>query len=179
MGAFLRRLAAVCAVVLGAVAAPGCVTEEDGDPWSIAVGDGCPAFEVTLDDGRTVGTADLAGRRTMVVFFNTACADCRRELPQVQLVADMLAAETAGDAPDAPPAVICVSRGEGAGSVARYWEEHGLTLPYSAQPDDAVYRLFARSVIPRVYIIGADLRVAAVYVESLPEADELVAAMRR
>gem|GEM_PF-5093123 len=69
---------------------------------------------------------------------------------------------------------ICISRGETQPSVAAYWQEAGLTLPYSAQPDDAVYRLFANRIIPRVYVTrpAAPLPViSALFVERLtPEA---------
>ena len=69
---------------------------------------------------------------------------------------------------------ICISRGETQPSVAAYWQEAGLTLPYSAQPDDAVYRLFANRIIPRVYVTSpaAPLPViSALFVERLtPEA---------
>lgn len=75
---------------------------------------------------------------------------------------------------------ICISRGEAQPSVAAYWQEAGLTLPYSAQPDDAVYRLFANRIIPRVYVTrpGSPLPViSAIFVERLtPEA--LAAALR-
>lgn len=172
------------AALLLAYALTGCVMDADEDPWSIGVGDACPEFVVELDDGTAVSTADLAGRRTMMVFFNTSCADCRRELPEIQKVADCLAAD-GGEGADAGalagrgiPQVICVSRGEGAASVAAYWEAAGLTLPYSPQDDAAVYRLFAESEIPRVYIIGGDLAVEAAYAGDLPGAGELLRLMR-
>lgn len=161
--------AALCAIA--AVVLPSCVTDEVKEPWSVGPGDECPRFEIVLDDWSRVATADLAGRRTMIVFFNTGCEDCRRELPVIQSVADRLGQDTA------VPYIICVSRAEGSAAVGGYWAENGLTLPYSAQDDDAVYHRFASSVIPRVYIIGADLRIVAAYAERLPSADELLRQM--
>ncbi|WP_305300806.1 hypothetical protein [Muribaculum intestinale] len=64
--------------------------------------------------------------------------------------AGYISREPRGDALDVR--FICISRGETQPSVAAYWQEAGLTLPYSAQPDDAVYRLFANRIIPRVYV---------------------------
>ena len=153
----VASLVAVCLLVAALFA--GCVTDAAPEPpRSLGAGDRCPYFEVVLDDGRAVSTSSLAGRRVMIVFFNTSCADCRRELPEIQRVADGL-----GDDGSGVPRVLCVSRGEGAGSVAAYWRDNGLTMPYSAQTDAAVYREFATSVIPRVYIIGADLVIEAAY----------------
>lgn len=161
--------AALCAIA--AVVLSSCVTDEVEEPWSVGPGDECPRFDIVLDDGSRVSTVDLAGRRTMIVFFNTGCEDCRRELPVIQSVADRLGQDTA------IPYIICVSRAEGSAAVGGYWAENGLTLPYSAQDDNAVYHRFASSVIPRVYIIGADLRIVAAYAERLPSADELLRQM--
>lgn len=167
----LRGSLAVALCAIAALALPSCVTDEVEEPWSVGPGDECPRFDIVLDDGSRVATADLAGHRTMIVFFNTGCEDCRRELPVIQSVADRL-----GQHPGIPY-IICVSRAEGSAAVGGYWAANGLTLPYSAQDDDAVYRRFADSVIPRVYIIGADLRIAAAYAERLPSADELLRQM--
>ena len=167
----VASLVAVCLLVAALFA--GCVTDAAPEPpRSLGAGDRCPYFEVVLDDGRAVSTTNLAGRRALIVFFNTSCADCRRELPEIQRVADGL-----GDDGSGVPRVLCVSRGEGAGSVAAYWRDNGLTMPYSAQTDAAVYREFATSVIPRVYIIGADLVIEAAYAEVLPPAGALLSQM--
>ena len=47
--------------------------------------------------------------------------------------------------------MVAISRAEDAESVAAYWKENGLSMPYSAQTDRRVYELFASSLIPRVY----------------------------
>lgn len=181
---FVGRFALALAILLAGGLLGGCVTDDDNSSASLAAGDKCPVFEIMLSDGRIVSTADFAGRRTMIVFFNTGCEDCRRELPVIQRVADALAADGAGglagqqsEIDDVPP-IICVSRSEGEASVAAYWAENGLSLPYSAQTDAKVYRLFAESVIPRIYIIGADLEILAAYAETLPGEEVLLALMR-
>ena len=45
-----------------------------------------------------------------------------------------------------------VSREESEPSIASFWEQKGLQMPYSAQSDRKVYQLFASELIPRVYI---------------------------
>ena len=100
----VASLVAVCLLVAALFA--GCVTDAAPEPpRSLGAGDRCPYFEVVLDDGRAVSTSSLAGRRVMIVFFNTSCADCRRELPEIQRVADGL-----GDDGSGVPRVLCVSR---------------------------------------------------------------------
>lgn len=81
----------------------------------------------------------------MLVFFNTSCPDCRNELPVVQRVWE----RTAGSV-----TTLCISRSEPASAVSRYWGEQGLSVPWSAQDTDSVYRLFASSGIPRIYVVS-------------------------
>lgn len=64
---------------------------------------------------------------------------------------------------------VCISRAEENDAVQAYWSEHALTLPYSPQPDKAVYNLFATQTIPRVYVSDASLTVRSVFVEKTTE----------
>ena len=106
------------------------------------------------------------------VFTSPASRDEALDGLVVTSGAGYISREPRGDALDVR--FICISRGETQPSVAAYWQEAGLTLPYSAQPDDAVYRLFANRILPRVYVTrpAAPLPViSALFVERLtPEA---------
>jgi len=117
-------------------------------------GDRIPSFEVIVD-GRTVTDESLRGKSSLIVFFSTGCPDCRRALPMIERVYRQR--------PDLE--ILCISRSEGEEEVSAYWKENSLTLQYSAQTDDTVYRLFATSGIPRLYAVGPDLMVTAVYSE--------------
>lgn len=124
------------------------VTESDTPPEQryetvLKAGDGAPAFFFTLSDSTEfMSPRDfIMWRSTEVVFFSTTCPDCREALARLQ------------SRPDHSN-VLCISRAEPASEVAAYWEAHGLTLTYAAVPDRSVYNLFARSGIPRLYIIS-------------------------
>lgn len=119
-----------------------CIHDGD-DEWveRVAVGDRLPAFAVTLSDGTRYDSAEPG--ETVIVFFNTGCTDCQRELPRLD--AQYKAGEFDGRR------IVCISRAEGEGSVAAYWQANGLTLPYSAQPDRRIFDLFASAGIPRIY----------------------------
>lgn len=138
-----------------------CISEEDEGAETadiVRVGDPLPAFSVQTHTGAHVSPATLAGRPAVIVFFSTTCPDCRRALPAVQQVYD---------ACKAVAAFVCIGREEAAETVAAFWRDNGLTMPYSPQPDRSVYALFARQTIPRVYVAGADGRVRNVFVEEL------------
>ena len=48
--------------------------------------------------------------------------------------------------------IVLVSREEGKESIYTYWIENGLEMPYSAQYDKKVYRKFAGTRVPRIYV---------------------------
>ena len=135
------------------ILASSCVTEDEPAAEALQPGDKCPKFSVKMNDGSIVASSDLIGERSIIVFFNTSCNDCRRELPQLQVVYDHIMTE------NLPIRLICISRAENAESIETFWKENNLTLPYSAQQDKTVYNLFASSVIPRIFILSPDLTI--------------------
>ena len=123
-----------------------------------------------MNDGSLVSTASLEGSVSLVMFFNTGCPDCREELPAVQRIYDDFGSCVR---------IVCISREEGRAGIESYWCENGLTLPYSAQEDRAVYELFAGSGVPRVYVSSPDLVVMKVYDDDpIAGYDELAADIR-
>lgn len=134
----------------------GCVNEREEPVWSLQVGDRLPEFEITLNNGDMVMTESLRGSESVIVFFNTSCGDCRRELPEIQKLYDECILQ------NRPIRFICISREEGAASVAKFWNENHFTMPYSAQTDRRIYNLFASSGIPRLYEVDKDLVIKRV-----------------
>ena len=62
--------------------------------------------------------------------------------------------------------------------VAGYWQEQHFTFPYAAQEDRTVYHLFAKSGIPRIYVVDAELTIRSVFTDNpLAGYDELEAAI--
>ena len=137
--------------------------DDDGEVTEyVKVGDRVPAFsvETVLADGSTAtfSTARLTGE-TVIVLFNTSCGDCQRELPRM----NEYYLQHRGDKGFQ---MVAISREEGAESVAAYWKEQGLSIPYSAQTDRRIYNLFASSIIPRTYFCSADGIITQILVET-------------
>lgn len=122
-----------------------CVSDEEPRSEGVSVGDPLPQFEVTLNNGSSISTDSLKGKVSMIIFFSTSCPDCRRELPYLESVYQYFE-----DSEDVT--IFAVSREEHAVEVESFWEEHNLTIPYSAQTDRTVYNLFATVGVPRIYI---------------------------
>lgn len=140
----------------------GCSAIDEGDVEErVNVGDKVPLFTVdVIDNGErsTFSTADIDGE-TVIVFFNTSCEDCRRELPKLN---DYYLRHR----DEVGFCMVAISREEGEESVAAYWHDNSLQIPYSAQTDRKIYSLFASSVIPRVYYCSPQGIVTKVFIEN-------------
>ena len=137
----------------------GCIGEKEEPEWYLLPGDVLPQFEVTTIDGRNVGSADSYSAELIIVFFNTTCPDCRKELPVLQRQY-----EENLKLPEAERSIyLCISREEGAADVERYWTENNLTLPVSPQRDRRIYSMFASIGIPRIFFAKDGLITDSLY----------------
>lgn len=151
---FLLRSSVLCLAFLLSLTAAA----KGGDDEIVKPGMPLPAFNVSVEGGGRISNFAMLGRPAVIVLFNTACHDCRRELPLVQqLYADYK--DKAG--------FVCIARNDSADAVRAFWNGNGLTLPVSPQTDKAVYSLFARRTIPRIYVADGNGIVRAVYVEKV------------
>lgn len=121
-----------------------CIKEKTTPSADLKVGDAIPSFSVVMNDGSIVTGEKLSSGISCIVFFHTSCPDCKEAMPAVQKLYDEYLPQGVSFA--------LISRSEGAESVDSYWKECGYTMPYSAQNDDKVYKMFAPNRVPRVYI---------------------------
>ena len=134
----------------------GCVTDEhhdeaDADATSIVrVGDQLPDFSVEVIDGssRTLFNSGNLEGMTVIVFFHTGCVDCQRELPELNNYYLRHQKELGFR-------MVAIAREESEESIAAFWQQNNLSIPYSPQTDRRIYNLFATQYIPRVYICSA------------------------
>jgi thiol-disulfide isomerase/thioredoxin len=55
--------------------------------WSVEVGQPLPEFTIRTLDGRNIAAESLKGRPLLLVFWNTWCPNCMRELPVINRLA--------------------------------------------------------------------------------------------
>lgn len=130
--------------LVGFLLLTSCIHPVTTDRNELSVGDRLPRFSICLNDGSTVTESDFSEGDALIAFFNTGCPDCREGLEVLQEFHDAHSYEVR---------MVLVSREEKEQSVAAYWQAHGLSMPYSAQPDRKIYSLFSNSGIPKIYIM--------------------------
>ena len=123
----------------------------------LQTGESIPVFSVVMDDGQIITSETLKGEVSLIVFFHTGCPDCRKELPVLQKIYTDYGQRIR---------MVCISREESSAEIVRYWDENHLTLPYSAQENRTVYYQFAKSGIPRVYVIDKELVIRSVFTDN-------------
>jgi peroxiredoxin len=119
----------------------------------VSVGEPAPDFGLTTIDGDEFRLSDARGRVVMVNFFATWCGPCRQELPHVESIWQRYR-----DRPDFR--LVVIGREESDDAVREFRSEQGFSFPMAADPERAVYSLFATESIPRTLIIAPDGTVA-------------------
>lgn len=135
--------------------------EDSAKAEKVRVGDSLPSFRVQTVSGDSVWSDHLRGKPSVVVFFHTRCGDCDRALPVVQRLYDEYRWQVD---------FLCLGRNQSLPEATAYWQQVGLTLPRATEEGSAVYELFARGIIPRVYVSDSTGTVRAVFIEQVEEA---------
>ena len=162
-----HQMGRMLCLIVWALAMPcSCIDEEEPTEEVVTVGQRLPDFEVTTNDGTSVTGDMLRSTPSVVMFFHTSCPDCQQTLPRIQRLHDTHAGKGVRFA--------LISREDGEASVASYWEEHRLTMPYSAQDDRSVYELFAYRRVPRVYVSDATGTVRYIFTDDPIPSDEML-----
>ena len=166
----MKRFIYILAAIFVAVAS-SCINEDMPERADVVhVGDRLPNFSVTMNSGELVTGESLREGVSVVIFFHTSCSDCQQLLPQIEPLYNKYTAKGV--------AFALISREEGEGSIAEFWADHNLTMPYSPQGDRAVYNLFARSLIPRVYISDNQGVIRYIFADNpVPSYEEIESAL--
>lgn len=146
----------------------GCISDNEPEGPSLKAGDSLPVFSVVMNDGSSVSTESLKGHVAVIVFFNTNCSDCRKELPVIQELWEIYKENQ-------KVVIVPIAREESEAEIAEYWRANNLTMPYSPQDDRTIYSLFAPSVIPRIYVASPSGKITATFGDTdLPDVKTLI-----
>jgi len=113
----------------------------------VQVGDPAPQFSVKTADGDEFSMSDAAGDVVLINFFAPWCGPCRMELPHIENI-------WAARKNDRHFRLLVIGREETTESVREYRVKNGFSFPIAADPDRAVYSLFAHESIPRTLVVS-------------------------
>ncbi|MBO6012617.1 MAG: fimbria major subunit [Bacteroidales bacterium] len=120
----------------------------------VGVGDAIPEFSVSGSDGQSVTSASLAGQSFVLNFFDTRCPDCWQELQELQSLHDRF---------DGRVSILNIPRSQTESEVQSYWDSEGLTMLYHIPADKDLYYKFAKSIVPRTYMVNGEGVVCAAF----------------
>jgi peroxiredoxin len=128
-----------------------CAAQEESD--IVKAGDMMPAFTIVSDNGVELKSSSVQGKVVVLTFFATWCPPCQKELAAIQETLWPKYKDNAGFR------LLVVGREHSDAELAAYNEKKGFDFPLYPDKDRAVYGKFAKSLIPRVYLIGKDGKV--------------------
>jgi thiol-disulfide isomerase/thioredoxin len=108
-------------------------------------------FSLPAVDGGRVSLRELRERWVIVNFWATWCAPCREEMPYLQSLADVHAADLT---------VLGINMREDAATLTAFLTEVPVTFPILTQPDDATLLWYGPRGLPLTYVIAPDGTVA-------------------
>ncbi len=124
-----------------------CLAAATSTAWGLEVGDPIPDFVLPTFDGGTVSRASLEGRVSLVIFWNTWCPNCMRELPE-------LARSYAKLGPEGLVVLAVNTALNDSETRARaYWEKQGYSFPAGFDRTFDVGQSFGLFGVPTVILV--------------------------
>ncbi|MDR2679880.1 MAG: TlpA family protein disulfide reductase [Tannerella sp.] len=126
------------------------------DASIVKTGDQAPDFSVEMLDGRFLKLSELKGKVVLLNFWATWCGPCMMEFKEIP---DKILKRFEGKSDFV---FIPVSREETRETVRNKMNQlkkDGIDFPVGIDPDRAVYGLYAKSYIPRNYLIDKNGKV--------------------
>lgn len=117
--------------------------------WGVEVGGPLPDFAVRTFAGKTLSRASLTGRPLLLVFWNTWCPDCMRELPKINRLAERFG----------PRGLVVLAVNTGLNDSERkaraYWKKSGYVFPTGYDHTFEIGKIFAVPGVPTIFLVDA------------------------
>lgn len=117
--------------------------------WSVELGEPMPDFSIQTFDGKVLARTDMEGRPALLVFWNTWCASCRRELPSINRLAEKFGPQGL--------AVLAINTGfnDSEDKARTYWKKYAFGFPAGFDHRFAVGQSFQVRGVPTIFLVDA------------------------
>ena len=129
------------------------VKAQDNNDDIVKVGEMMPSFSIVSDNGTKINSAELKGKVVLINFFATWCPPCQKELASVQQTLWPKYKD------NNKFVMLVIGREHSDKELATYNEKKGFNFPLYPDKSRAIFGAFAKSLIPRSYLIGKDGKV--------------------
>lgn len=139
-------------ISLLAVLALGTKAQNSNDDI-VKVGDAMPSFSIISDNGNVIKSSQFKGKVVLINFFATWCPPCQKELAAVQ---QTLWPKYKNNGKFV---MLVIGREHSDKELATYNEKKGFVFPLYPDKNRKIYSSFAKSLIPRSYLIDKSGKV--------------------
>jgi thiol-disulfide isomerase/thioredoxin len=117
--------------------------------WSVEVGEPMPEFGIKTLSGEVVSRTTLSGKPVLIVFWNTWCPSCKKELPEINQLAKTFAPRGL--------AVLAVNTGlnDSESKARAYWKKNGFLYHAGFDRYFDVGQSFGVRGVPTVVMVDA------------------------
>lgn len=131
--------------------------------WSAELGEPLPDFAVQTFDGKPLSRAGLVGKPLLLVFWNTWCEECKRDLPIIERMSREFGPKGLE--------VLAVNTGlnDSESKARAYWKKYGYTFPTGYDHSFELGKIFRVRGVPTVFLV--DGRGVVRYKNPVPPGD--------
>lgn len=117
--------------------------------FGIEAGDPAPDFRIMTLDGNQASSRALEGKPMLLVFWNTWCPDCMRELPRINRLAEVYVPKGL--------AVLAVNTAmnDSEPKARSYWTKKGYVFPTAFDKYFDIGQTFAVRGVPTIFMIDS------------------------
>ena len=117
--------------------------------WSVEVGQPAPDFSMQTFAGNRLSRASLKGKPLLLVFWNTWCVNCKKEMPRIGRLARDSAAQGL--------TVLAINTGlnDSEQKARDYWKKNGYSFPVGFDRHFDIGESFGVLGVPTVLLVDA------------------------
>lgn len=119
----------------------------------VKVGGMMPEFTIVSDNGAQFKSSSLKGKVILINLFATWCPPCQKELAAVQETLWPKYKDNKNFV------MLVIGREHTDADLATYNEKKGFTFPLYPDKGRVIFDKFAKSLIPRTYLVGKDGKI--------------------